>query len=271
MHKTVTYQRAPLVELIVEIKWPVQTIGVAGVPPIISGQSAIFDLWSQQFGHALRTLGYHNLERLVPHDMLVMAHQPLFRYRREDEQFPVVQMGHGIVTINAGPPTYHSWQTFRPQVERFITALVEARPADGGPSNLSQVALRYIDLFDSDHRAGASNYVFIRDDLGIEVTFPEGLIELATDQDRISPTIAVNFPVAADKNATLVFQVAAGRLGNRPSTDADTVMDMAYVVTGELPLDTVEVLSALDRAYQVIHGWFEQLTLRIRDRMQPAQ
>lgn len=145
MESSITYRKAPLVELIVEIRWPVQTIGLAGGPPIVTGQSAAFDIWFQRLTERLRAQGFHNLERLVPHDGIVLAQQPIFRYSRDDGMFPVIQLGHGVFTVNAGPPSYQSWRTFRPEVEAAVAALVETRPQEEPPAAFSRVALRYID------------------------------------------------------------------------------------------------------------------------------
>ncbi|HSO82083.1 TIGR04255 family protein [Thiocapsa sp.] len=269
MEQTVTYNKAPLVELIVEVQWPVATIGTTGGPPIVGGQSAAFDLWFQRLTERLRAQGFHNLERLVPHDMFLLAHQPLYRYSLAEDRFPIVQLGHGIFTVNAGPPNYRSWAALRPQVEKAFAALVDTKPTDEPPTTFSRVALRYIDLFDTELRAGASNYAFIRDDLGISIGLPDGLIELASDAGRIYPTLAVQLPIDGDQNANMTFQVAAGRLGNRSSTD--TVMDMSYVVSGNIPVATAAVLAPLDAAHTAIHSWFEKLTSNIRDRMDPIR
>jgi uncharacterized protein (TIGR04255 family) len=268
MEQIITYQKAPLVELIVELHWPVQAVGHAGGPPIIFGQDAVFDRWFQGLTSRLSTLGFHDLERLVPHSMPAMAYQPLFRYRRGSDAFPVVQFGHGIFTVNAGPPTYQSWRTFRPQVEQAVSALVQTRPSESSAMTFSRVALRYIDLFGEELRADRSNYAFIRDDLGITLGLPAGLIELATDPDRISPTIALNVPIDDRDNASLTFQVAAARLGNRQTTD--TVMDMTYAIAGTVPMVESEVLERLQAAYTVIHGWFDTLIARFRERLEPT-
>lgn len=200
--------------------------------------------------------------------MVVLAQQPVYRYRRNGGAFPIVQLGHGIFSVHAGPPTYQSWSGFRTEVKQAIAALIEAKPPNVVTTTFSRVVLRYIDRFGLELRAGASNYSFIRDQLGITIDLPEGLIELAQNSDKISPIIGLNLPVAGHDNAQLTFQVAAGRLGTRATTD--TIMDMGYAVTGKVPLDVNEVLERLDSAYTVIHGWFEVLIGGIRDRLEPV-
>ena len=269
MEKIVSYKYAPLVELIVQVQWSVQTIGVPGGPPIVTGQSAAFDIWFQRLTGALREQGFHELERLVPHDMVAMAGKPLYRYHRTDAPFPIVQFGHGIFTVNAGPPSYHSWKTFRPNVKQAIDALVGSKPDELKLDNFSRASLRYIDAFDEKLRGGASNFTFIRDDLGVSIGLPDGLLELSPDLDQISPSLALRLPVKSDESATLAFQLAAARLGNRPTTD--TIMDLTYTVDRPIARTSDAALEVLQNAYESIHGWFEQLTSTLRDRMEPLE
>lgn len=269
MGKVVSYKNAPLVELIVQVQWPVQTLGVPGGPAIVTGQSAAFDIWFQRLTGVLREQGFHELERLVPHEMVVMAERPIYRYRRTDAPFPIIQFGHGIFTVNAGPPGYHSWKTFRPNVKQAIAALVKSKPDELQLDGFSRASLRYIDAFDERLRNGVSNFAFIRDDLRVSVELPEGLLELSPDLDRISPSLALRLPVKDDEGATLSFQLAAARLGNRPATD--TIMDLTYTVDRTTALTPDAVLEVLQKAYEVIHGWFEQLTSTLRDRMEPSE
>jgi uncharacterized protein (TIGR04255 family) len=269
MEKPVTYNKAPLVELIVQVQWPVQILNLPGGPPIVTGQSAAFDIWFQRLTGAMRDQGFHELERLIPHDMPVFAGKPLYRYRRADEPFPIVQFGHGIFTVNAGPPNYRSWKMFQLYVHDALTALIETKPDDLPLDGFSRASLRYIDAFDDQLRAGSSNYAFVRDDLGIQIGLPDGLLDLSPDTDLISPTLALRMPVASDENATLAFQLAAGRLGNRQATE--TIMDLTYTVDRTIELKPDAVLHVLQTAYDAIHQWFEKLTVNLRERMEPTE
>jgi uncharacterized protein (TIGR04255 family) len=266
MDMHVTYNKAPLVELVALAQWPVQAL--ASVPPIVTGQSAAFDLWFQRLTQTLREQGFHELERLSPHDMPPIAGRPLFRYRRSNESFPIVQFGHGVFTVNAGPPSYYDWQRFRPQVEAALEALVSAKPEELALDAFSRASLRYIDLFDDELRAGLSNFAFMRDDLGVTIALPDLLLDLSDDPDQINPTLALRLPVRDDQGATLSFQVAAGRLGDRQTFD--TILDITYAVERTLALTPEAVLNSLDIGYNTIHHWFETLTARFRDRMEPS-
>ena len=267
MEQIISYNKAPLVELIIEIQWSVATIGIAGAPPIVAGQSTALDLWFPSLTERLRTQGFHNLERMVPHEMFAMAHQPIYRYSKDGARFPIIQFGHGVFTINTGPPNYHSWVAFRSQVEQAMTALVDTKSNDE-PAAFSRIMLRYINRFDAELRAGLSNYAFIRDDLGVTIGMPPGLIDLASNPNRINPTLAISFPVHGKDNANMTFQITAARLGD--SQETDTILDMAYAIDGDMPVMTDAILDRLQEAYAVIHSWFENLTINIRARMDPV-
>ncbi|MGB5833332.1 MAG: TIGR04255 family protein [Thiohalocapsa sp.] len=269
MDKPITYNRAPLVELIVQVQWPVQILNIPGAPPIVAGHSAMFDIWFQRLTGVLRDQGFHELERLIPHDMPVLAGSPLYRYRRAGEPFPIVQFGHGIFTINAGPPNYHSWNAFRPYVDGALKALINSKPEDLNLTEFTKASLRYIDAFDDDLRRGTSNFAFIRDDLGVSITLPDGLLELTPSVDQISPTLSLRIPIQGDEGATLAFQLAAGRLGSRPAIE--TIMDMTYTVDRPVALTADAALAALQNGYQIIHAWFEKLTENLRNRMEPVE
>lgn len=268
MESTLSYNKAPLVELIVEIRWPVDTVGIQGGPGFVSGLSPAFDIWFQQLTSALRELGFHNLERLVPHHMPVLAHQALYRFKRIDDHYPVVQFGHGIFTVNVGPPHYESWKVFRPYAEKVIAALVANKPVELELTEFSRASLRYIDAFDADLRNQTANFAFIRDDLGISIGLPSGLLDTALSEDQISPTLSLSMPVADEDHASLAFQVAAGRLRGRQA--AETIMDIAYTVDRGIPVSAEGVLSVLDTAYTTIHHWFLTLTSTFQQRMEPV-
>lgn len=269
MSTNVTYEKAPLVELIVEVRWPVKTIPIPGGPLIVNDPSAVFDLWSQQLTWALHKEGFQALERLVPHDMPAMAHQPIYRYLKPEERFPICQFGHGIFTINAGPPNYESWESFRPTVLAGLKALANAKPGESDIDAFQSTSLRYIDSFSEELRNGLPNYLFMRNELGVTISMPQKLLGMAKDESAIAPTIAFKMPLENDDNATLTFQVAEGRIGR--STDSATIMDMAYTVSGSIPMDCKETIQVLDRGHNILHEWFDTLTENIADRMKPVE
>lgn len=260
------YQNAPLVELIVELRWHVDVSSPLGGPQFVTHTSASFDQWFNRFSSKLESQGYVNLERLVPHDFPALAYQPIYRYKRKHEAaFPLIQFGHGIFTMNAGPPNYIDWEGFRPEVESGIKALVSSIPETGGINILNSASVRYIDAFGEELRNGKSGYRFMREELKASVELPVKVLELADKLDEITPTIALRFPVKDRPGHQLFLQIADGRLNNTPAT----VMEMNYLVHDAIPLVASEILGILDNSRNTLHDTFEAMIDSIRDRLRP--
>ncbi len=269
MSEYVTYANAPLLELIVEVRWAVTVAGVPpGGPPIVNSTSPVFDKWNNRLSVALEDLGYRHLERLIPHDFPPTAQQPIYRFRRKSGvNFPLAQFGHGIFTINAGPPDYVDWKSFRPDVEAGISALLKSHPEDSEVKHFKALSIRYIDGFREALREGRSNYAFMKDDLQASINLPAYVLGLAANEDDMLPTMALRFPVKDRDKTIMNLQVAAGKVNNEPAT----VMEMNSVTRGEIDLNLETVLSILDESQITLHKTFEAMTERIQDRMKPQQ
>jgi uncharacterized protein (TIGR04255 family) len=258
VEKTITFENAPLVELVVEVRWPVKSVKLPNGMNIITDTSAIFDQWYKGLLEELQKAGYSSMERIVPQEMLPIAQQPVFRFTKAGEKFPLVQFGYGVFTVNAGPPSYVSWENLRPEVERNIGLLLSMMPKEAGVESFEHVSLRYIDSFEEKHRDGQSNYAFIRDILGVKVNLPQGLVDYADDIDNVTPTIAMRLPVKGTTGSTIMFQAAAGRIGQQP--DLSSIIDMTFAVANKTQAKVHEVLSVLDNAHTVLHDWFMKIT-----------
>lgn len=266
------YKRAPLVELIAEIRWPVDG------PPAPDGSvrapvidpSAAFDRWCCALLRALAGAGFTDVERVVPHGAPVLQHQPVLRFRRPDARFPVVQFGHGVFTVNGGPPTYHSWRQFRPYVEWGIRACLENRPSEKHPPRIDFFNLRYIDVFDDYLRDGLPVREFIEHKLGVAIDAPDHRLKQAAD-------FGITMQTQLDEDTALRVQIGAGTI-DRPDSATppaprrpDAILDLACTRARTTDLSTEAALLVFDAAYAELHELFENLTQRIRDRMEPME
>lgn len=270
-NSTTYYRHAPLIELIVEVRWPISEPS-NGNPTVVTGSSPYFDNWFHELTNRLASEGLTVLERLTPHDMPSFAHQPVFRYSLATEElFPKCQFGHGVFTINIGPPNYRSWKSFRAQIQSYLNSLCASMP-DGAPfRGFNHASLRYIDVFTGELRARQAHFPFTKEKLGVVIELPKGLLEHAKSEDEINSTIALGIPIKGKPGTELRFQLAAGRRNQDDSVD--TIMDMTYSCSREYPLLTSPVeaiLGSLDEGHNTVHNWFEILTEKIQDRMGPV-
>lgn len=121
-----TFENAPLVEIIAEIRWnpqmvPLQTVSGHGpaAAPVMALNTNAFDEFFMRFGGEVYQKGFEQSERLVPSGFPMMLFQPVYRYRKSASADASVlyQVGPGLFSANAIPP-YKSWDTFSPTVER---------------------------------------------------------------------------------------------------------------------------------------------------------
>lgn len=266
-----TFNNAPLVELVVEAQWEVPSVQLANGPKIITDASPLFDKWFQQLSTKLKESGHDTLERLIPHDAPPLAHHPIFRFKKGNEQFPLTQFGHGVFTVNAGPPGYISWDNFKPIVQQNLEALIASIPSDLSIDNFRSISLRYIDAFNDSHKNGASNFSFINDILGIKIELPQNLFEYSSSLDLISPTILLRIPLQDGPGTLLNFKISSGKI--KQQGELLTILDMTYVVTNHTNFSSDSALTLLDKAHDTLHDWFMKLTQNqaLTKRMGPGQ
>lgn len=266
---SVTLAKAPLVELITELRWiprgsstdeaptPQQAALLTGFP----GGSKQEEFY-RRFGDVLFDRhAFDRSERLMPAGFTVL-HQPVYRYRcgREENRSIIYQVGHGMCSIHAIPP-YHSWTKFLPFVKAGIEALLASRPEFDAKEPFTQVSLRYIDFFGEELMQGRSNRSFVSEVFGFSTTIPASLSKAATSKEAKSLFTRVVLPL---EFGNLTVSVGDGKFNNRDGILLDTT---AASVEAAPQLDAI--MKILDSAYSVIHSLFFELTRPIQELMQP--
>ena len=182
---TLSFNNAPLVELIAELRWnQLPQMGAVPAPPAPQGiqQPTMFVLghnaveeFLMRVGGEVYQRGYRLAERLVPPGFPIMPSQAVCRYRSSDanKASTMYQAGFGTFTVNAVPP-YKSWEEFAPVVAGGVDALLAARQPEGNLPQFLSVSLRYIDAFRETLTEGHDVSSFLSDVLGFTVGLPEG-------------------------------------------------------------------------------------------------
>ena len=156
---------APLVEVLCELRWEVQTTGPAGL--VTFGYDPGFKIFEATFDTLMKKAGYTSQEVMAfPGPPLVWAVTK--RYRKADSSlFPLVQIGHGVLAVNFS--TDYDWPTFKSTVLGIFKLLDAAYPK-GTHFSLRpiRIELKYIDSFDSKLVGHISLLCFLRDNTNIE-------------------------------------------------------------------------------------------------------
>jgi uncharacterized protein (TIGR04255 family) len=180
------YDKAPVVEVIAEVLWELK--------PILGADLAydpFLDLLTETYTDAVQKKGFGVVERVVPTQVPIemLAHKPIFRFRKQKDHWPLYQLGPGIFTANitpcSGKPKYEGWKSFIPTLKDGIDLLFSSFP--NAEKHLKPKALRliYINAFGKEN--GYENQrQFLKDGLEFNIDIPESLMDSVNGEDVLS-------------------------------------------------------------------------------------
>lgn len=275
---SVTFEKAPLIELIVELRWVPQQVALQPGKTSIQGPqqalllpvpflgSSKLDEFFMRLGGKLHQHGFQAVERLMPPGFTIL-HQPVYRYRKapDPSTSPVLcQAGDGLFSVHGLPP-YHSWSKFYPVAEKGIIALLEARDSEQRDLPFANVTLRYIDAFTPELRGDRTASEFISSVLGISVSLPSPLQQII--KSGASPEYALQIGLPTPNDTRLTLNLGEASVNGVPSVLMDTTC--AYT-EGVVP-DMQKIKQVLQSSYTIIHEMFLGLTKPIHDLMNPKE
>ena len=219
-----------------------------------------------EFGRQIGEYGFVRAERLALLGMPILPYQPVYRFRRQSEELPVIfQIGAGIFSAFAVPP-YRTWQDFSAIAKEGLISLRLAAADAEVPITLQSAVLRYIDAFSGNLLRGLEPSRFVRDTLGITVTAPR----IARAGFTQEPAERVVQLAGSTGSGSLTLTVAEGIREGAPAVFADWVaavmLPSAYKFDDENAL-----LEKLDEAHNIVLHMFLSLTEPLRDAMQPEE
>src|ERR1700721_188505 len=183
---TTIYKKAPLVELIAELRW--LPVGAApqqpGTVQFVFANDAKVEEFFMRLGGELYQSGFRRSERLVPSGFPIVFGQPAIRFRSDEavKKSVLYQAGSSIFSVHAIPP-YRSWDNFLPAVKNGVEALLKTRGDGQEQAPFTQLSLRYLDFFGEELMGGRSLDKFISEVMGFNLTLPEALTKIAVPQE----------------------------------------------------------------------------------------
>ena len=151
---------APLVEVIAEVHW---RIGEE------AGEGKSDPEWFK-FSYALGETLKPELpfrEEVVPAGFAIpldaLGRSPLLRFRPKANTWPLVQIGQGLLSVNATPP-YDGWEAVRAWLRKALDAAADAHPRSS-QIVIERAQLQYRDAFSERH--GVSSPIQFLQELGL--------------------------------------------------------------------------------------------------------
>lgn len=263
-------ENAPLVELIAELRWDVapsqvMQLGVGSGSTFISASTSAIESFFMRMGAAAQRLSHTETERLIPGGLPIVQHQPVYRFKRSEDDQPrtLYQVGPGMFSANAVPP-YESWASFEPVVRAGVDALLNNRIPEERETPFSAISLRYIDAFGSYHREGKDVGRFIAEVLGLSLSIPAALSQHLHPDSVIKPIIQLQIPMRDG----FVMSVGVGE--GTVSSQAAIILDTTVATTLPVPARLDTVMEMYGVAHDAIDSSFSGLVEPI-DHLMPRR
>jgi uncharacterized protein (TIGR04255 family) len=260
---SVTFKKAPLVELIAELRWGNFAQGPVGVGASFPNMgTADSEQFFMRLGAELFQYGFKRAERLVPPHFPILAMQPVYRFRRETPDTSMLfQAGAGVFSIHAIPP-YRSWKAVKGVFEQGVDALLKARSEETKePFKIAN--LRYINGFGPELTENRNIGAFLRDILGFKISIPDTISDYINNVDAVKPSITLAFSLSKGKSMNIA--VGDGIIDNAQKI----VLDMSVFSTSPVEAEASVVMRYFTEARDVIHGSFIGLTKPIEHLLEP--
>lgn len=239
MERTV-FKNAPLVEMIVEIRWALmslQSLPQGGVDPF-------YDALKKGLAKKLAQQGYPLLEEIVPLEVPreFLGGQITTRYRKETDTWPLYQLGPGVFTVNIADG-YTGWSEFRKVIQLGIITLLSSHPAVG-TLEIQSLKLMAIDAFTSRHKFN-SYYDFSKKYLGLNLVLPDKYIAGYAQVNEVSVASETLIPLSRhDIQGQARIEVREGRHNEERALLLNTSIESQRSLKG-------------DEAEQEIINWFD--------------
>ncbi len=236
----------PLVEAIFEVRWELKPAGpLASDPGFPLFQGRYYDRIKEDYPFALQLPA-----SAVPENMT--AHTVRHQFRRGEKEWPVTQIGPGILTVNQ--TSDYCWKMFLPQLQKAIAALYEAYPTEQSPLKPIQASLRYINVLDFDSDTTKVPVLkFLKDSLHTTI-IPEPLLFDDNSEPDAPKGLSLNLAYQVEaKNAIGSITLALGQANDKPALIFEIHI---HTIPSSVPQNPADFTTWVTGAHDIVDKWF---------------
>lgn len=237
----------PLVEAIFEIRWQLDGKGMK--PPVDTNYKIfigrMFDRAIQEYPHHV-SLPPANLPDEI--SAYIVQHQ----FRKGKDEWPLIQIGQGILTLN--DTEAYSWSDFRKRAQNLMKMMFDAHP-DSKKLRIQSLLIRYLN---------GKKFNFEKNDpmaflkkLQCNVTMDEKFFTTFDAQNKMTNfnfifEIPINHP-----KGRIITRYGKGILRGQPSA---IVWEMGIVSEGNDAPKTAEgIIQWIDESHEIPHKWYDSI------------
>jgi len=235
--------RKPLIEAILELKWRVDPN--KGDPNYSIFLGRLYNLLMSKYT-------YHEQlpTSMIPEQMAVNIAQ--HRFRVDEDKWPLVQVGPGLVTVN--DTDNYTWEDFEVRANDVVKNIFKAYP-DSNNFKVSSLVLRYINADDFDYQDN-DVFAYLRDKLKVNVVIPQQLFD-STAVGALPKGFSFQSSYLSQKpKGTVILKFATGERRKKRSIVWETVVQS---MNEELPSLPRGFKSWIASAHAITDDWFFKL------------
>lgn len=236
----------PLVEAMLEVKW-------GAIPHSVTGPQ--FDPNYKLFLGRLydRTCDeYPVYEPLpaasIPDEIAVQVVQ--YRFRRGENDWPLIQVGPGIFTVNETQK--YVWTDFKQRCLGAVDSLFRAYP---GEMNINSIMLRYIDALAFDY-ASVDAYAFLEEKMNLRIGLPGNLFDKPYISKQPEAFTWLSSFRCDNPHGVVKLRFSTGQKDGQPCLIWET---MVQSVDQDVPKMPECFQDWLVLAHEITHDWFFKL------------
>ena len=241
-------KKKPLVEAIFELRWDLQELepGIKMDPHYNLLIGGLYERLKSDypFHQQLPSAGMPNImaEYLAQH-----------RFRKGDNQWPLVQIGPGIITVN--DTEGYIWEDFERRIVKVVRDLFDVYPNAASDLRPNTLTLRYIDAmpFDFDN---CDILLFLREKMNLNIRLHHKLFE-ETGVEEAPKGLDLRFGFkSSEPQGSMRLRLFRGR---QKDVDALIWETIVTSVSGDLPKIPSETDRWLEEAHDLTNSWFFKL------------
>jgi len=160
--------KAPLAEVIFELRWAIQGDEAHAVFQTDPGFPQLLD----KFTKIIKPAGYSFYKDMNQPALQTPGYGVARRYYPgADSPFPIMQIGPGIFATNES--SLYEWNSFRGQIKKGLKALLDAYPKIGyAPLSPNRIEIRYVDVFNKTLFGKAKLFHFVKNGTNLDFKLP---------------------------------------------------------------------------------------------------
>lgn len=243
-----TLKNKPLIEAIFELRWGLKEQG-----PGIRIDPHYKILIGRMYERLRQEYPFHEQLPTASIPDEVAAYVVQHRFRKNRDEWPLIQIGPGIITLNATEG--YIWEDFKNRAVQAANALFEAYPEAEDSLKPSTVLLRYIDAIEFDFETG-DIFDFLRANMKTIINLYPKLFE-STGIERLPRGFDWRFSFRSTTPAGVVHLRFCR--GKKKQADALVWESMVQSTSDEVSDIQTAITEWLDRAHDVTDDWFFKL------------